>query len=136
MARILLEFGKVKPIITFSYYQGIMEDDVRKVLGKHLPSACDIPCLFEGNFYAYIYNDLEAVGTWHYGYPLRKALSLSLSKREPCESLRPSRRGDGPDLTVDDGGDVTLLIHEGVKAKEEYEKTAAVPDPASARSRR
>ncbi|GFZ00553.1 hypothetical protein Acr_14g0001880 [Actinidia rufa] len=62
--------------------------------------------------------------------------SLSLSKREPCESLRPSRRGNGPDLTVDDGGDVTLLIHEGVKAKEEYEKTAAVPDPASARSRR
>ncbi|CAI0437681.1 unnamed protein product [Linum tenue] len=31
--------------------------------------------------------------------------------------------GGGPDLIVDDGGDATLLIHEGVKAEEEYEKT-------------
>ena len=44
--------------------------------------------------------------------------------------------GGGPDLIVDDRGDVTLLIHEGVKAKEEYEKTGAVPDLASARSGR
>ncbi|XP_057481724.1 adenosylhomocysteinase-like [Actinidia eriantha] len=39
--------------------------------------------------------------------------------------------GGGPDLIVDDGGDATLLIHEGVKAEEEYEKSGAVPDPAS-----
>ncbi|KAL2463380.1 Adenosylhomocysteinase 1 [Forsythia ovata] len=37
----------------------------------------------------------------------------------------------GPDLIVDDGGDATLLIHEGVKAEEEYEKSGKVPDPAS-----
>src|SRR5574342_461722 len=30
--------------------------------------------------------------------------------------------GGGPDLIVDDGGDATLLIHEGVKAEEIYEK--------------
>eukprot|EP01006_Ploeotia_vitrea_P043304 TRINITY_DN66717_c0_g1_i1.p1 TRINITY_DN66717_c0_g1~~TRINITY_DN66717_c0_g1_i1.p1 ORF type:complete len:479 (+),score=6.84 TRINITY_DN66717_c0_g1_i1:78-1514(+) len=40
-------------------------------------------------------------------------------------------KGDGPDLIVDDGGDVTLLIHEGVKAEIEYEKTKTLPDPAS-----
>ncbi|PKU73569.1 Adenosylhomocysteinase [Dendrobium catenatum] len=39
--------------------------------------------------------------------------------------------GGGPDLIVDDGGDATLLIHEGVKAEEEYEKTGKLPDPAS-----
>ncbi|KAG2653122.1 hypothetical protein PVAP13_1NG430900 [Panicum virgatum] len=39
--------------------------------------------------------------------------------------------GGGPDLIVDDGGDATLLIHEGVKAEEEYEKTGKVPDPES-----
>eukprot|EP01018_Ginkgo_biloba_P037542 Gb_24945 [translate_table: standard] len=39
--------------------------------------------------------------------------------------------GGGPDLIVDDGGDVTLLIHEGVKAEEEFEKTGKVPDPSS-----
>ncbi|OMO98676.1 Adenosylhomocysteinase [Corchorus olitorius] len=55
------------------------------------------------------------------------------------EKVRPSRstggvpRGPstGPDLIVDDGGDATLLIHEGVKAEEVYEKTGTLPDPAS-----
>merc|ERR1719201_3319675 len=28
----------------------------------------------------------------------------------------PDAKGDGPDLIVDDGGDMTLLIHEGKKA--------------------
>ncbi|KAL5997192.1 Adenosylhomocysteinase 2 [Asimina triloba] len=37
----------------------------------------------------------------------------------------------GPDLIVDDGGDMTLLIHEGVKAEEEYAKSGTLPDPAS-----
>jgi adenosylhomocysteinase len=36
----------------------------------------------------------------------------------------------GPNMILDDGGDATLLIHKGV----EYEKAAAVPDPATADS--
>ncbi|VAH37263.1 unnamed protein product [Triticum turgidum subsp. durum] len=39
--------------------------------------------------------------------------------------------GGGPDLIVDDGGDATLLIHEGVKAEEEFERSGKVPDPDS-----
>ncbi|XP_068332235.1 adenosylhomocysteinase-like [Pyrus communis] len=39
--------------------------------------------------------------------------------------------GGGPDLIVDDGGDATLLIHEGVKAEEEFEKSGTLPDPSS-----
>ena len=31
-------------------------------------------------------------------------------------------------MIVDDGGDATLLIHEGVKAEEEYEKSGKLPD--------
>lgn len=38
---------------------------------------------------------------------------------------------DGPDLLVDDGGDATLLIHEGVKAEEAFEKDGSKPDPTS-----
>merc|ERR1712178_479518 len=38
---------------------------------------------------------------------------------------------DGPDILVDDGGDATLLIHEGVKAEREFAKTGAIPDPAA-----
>ena len=36
--------------------------------------------------------------------------------------------GDGPNMILDDGGDATLLVHEGVK----YEKAGAVPDPEGA----
>lgn len=39
--------------------------------------------------------------------------------------------GSGPDLIVDDGGDATLLIHEGFKAEIAYEKDGSVPDPES-----
>jgi adenosylhomocysteinase len=38
---------------------------------------------------------------------------------------------DGPNLIVDDGGDATLLIHEGVKAEAEYKASGTLPDPSS-----
>lgn len=41
---------------------------------------------------------------------------------------------DGPTLIVDDGGDATLLIHEGVNAEIVYEKTGTLPDPLQADS--
>lgn len=40
-------------------------------------------------------------------------------------------KGDGCDLIVDDGGDMTLLIHEGVKAEKLYEVDGTLPDPES-----
>jgi len=40
-------------------------------------------------------------------------------------------KGDGCDLIVDDGGDMTLLIHEGVKAEKIYAETKVLPDPTS-----
>jgi adenosylhomocysteinase len=39
-------------------------------------------------------------------------------------------KSDGPDMIVDDGGDATLLIHEGVKWEKKYEKDGSVPDPS------
>jgi len=44
---------------------------------------------------------------------------------------KPDAKGDGPDLIVDDGGDMTLLIHEGYKAEAAFAKDGTVPDPAS-----
>lgn len=38
---------------------------------------------------------------------------------------------DGPNCIVDDGGDVTLLIHEGVKAEKIFEESGNIPDPSS-----
>jgi len=37
--------------------------------------------------------------------------------------------GQGPNLIVDDGGDVTLLIHEGVKWEKLYQKSGDLPNP-------
>jgi len=37
----------------------------------------------------------------------------------------------GPDMIVDDGGDATLLVHEGVKAEKEYKDRKVLPDPKS-----
>lgn len=38
---------------------------------------------------------------------------------------------EGPNMIVDDGGDATLLIHEGVKAEKLYKETGALPDENS-----
>jgi len=40
-------------------------------------------------------------------------------------------KGDGCDMIVDDGGDMTLLIHEGVKAEIKYEANGELPDPST-----
>jgi len=47
------------------------------------------------------------------------------------QALRWGDGGDGPNLIVDDGGDATLLIHEGVKAEAEFKSSGKLPDPAS-----
>jgi len=41
---------------------------------------------------------------------------------------------DGPNLIVDDGGDATLLIHEGVKYEAKYAEDGSLPDPNTADS--
>jgi len=40
-------------------------------------------------------------------------------------------KGHGPDLIVDDGGDLTLLIHEGFKAEQAFAKDGTLPNPDS-----
>jgi adenosylhomocysteinase len=42
---------------------------------------------------------------------------------------------DGPDILIDDGGDATLLMHEGEKYELEFEKNGTLPDPASTNNR-
>ncbi len=40
-------------------------------------------------------------------------------------------KGDGPDIILDDGGDMTMLVHEGKKAEDNFAKDGSLPDPAS-----
>jgi len=39
--------------------------------------------------------------------------------------------GKGPQMIVDDGGDATMLIHEGVKAEKKFAEDGSLPDPNS-----
>uniref|UniRef100_A0A7S1Y144 Adenosylhomocysteinase n=1 Tax=Phaeomonas parva TaxID=124430 RepID=A0A7S1Y144_9STRA len=48
-----------------------------------------------------------------------------------CTWPEDDGKGLGPDIIVDDGGDMTLLIHEGYKAEEAYAKDGTLPDPDS-----
>lgn len=45
-------------------------------------------------------------------------------------------RENGPNLLIDDGGDATLLIHEGVRIEEEHERSGRLPDLTSADNER
>merc|ERR1712032_1180239 len=40
-------------------------------------------------------------------------------------------KGYGPDMIVDDGGDMTLLVHKGVEYEAAYAKDGSLPDPTS-----
>jgi adenosylhomocysteinase len=38
---------------------------------------------------------------------------------------------DGPDIILDDGGDMTMLVHEGKKAEDKFSDNGTLPDPDS-----
>ncbi len=42
---------------------------------------------------------------------------------------------NGPNVIVDDGGDATLLIHEGYKAEQAFKKDGTIPDPSKIENR-
>ena len=68
-----------------------------------------------------------AVYAWK-GESLREYWECTLAAIEWPED---DGKGFGPDIIVDDGGDMTLLIHEGYQAEERYAKDGTLPDPDS-----
>merc|ERR1719223_1331762 len=41
----------------------------------------------------------------------------------------------GPEMLVDDGGDATIMIHEGIKAEADFKKLGTLPDPSSTKNK-
>jgi len=63
------------------------------------------------------------------GVPVFAWKGESLEEYWECtERVLTGWAGEGPNLILDDGGDATLLVHQGVQ----YEKAGAVPDPSTA----
>lgn len=53
-----------------------------------------------------------------------------MTSEEYWESLQSAMLwpdGSGPDLLIDDGGDATLIVHEGVRAEIAFEATQSLP---------
>ncbi|MEO8329192.1 MAG: adenosylhomocysteinase [Candidatus Nanopelagicales bacterium] len=64
------------------------------------------------------------------GVPVFAWKGESLEEYWWCTEQALTWPGEGPNMILDDGGDATLLIHQGV----ECEKTGTVPDPSTAES--
>jgi adenosylhomocysteinase len=64
------------------------------------------------------------------GVPVFAWKGESLEEYWWCSERAMTWPDGGPNMLLDDGGDVTLLVHKGV----EFEKAGAVPDPAGADS--
>jgi adenosylhomocysteinase len=64
------------------------------------------------------------------GVPVFAWKGESLEEYWWCSEQAMTWPDGGPNMLLDDGGDITLLVHKGV----EFEKAGAVPDPAGADS--
>ena len=71
--------------------------------------------------------DISAVYAWK-GESLEEYWECTLAA---CTWPEADEKGWGPDMIVDDGGDMTLLIHEGVRAEEAFERDGTIPDPST-----
>src|SRR3954464_12263750 len=64
------------------------------------------------------------------GVPVFAWKGESLEEYWGCSEQAMTWPDGGPNMLLDDGGDITLLVHKGV----EFEKAGAVPDPTSSDS--
>lgn len=100
-----------------------------KVLGSDLRwCSCNIFSTQDHAAAAIARDESAAVFAWK-GESLEEYWECTLSALTWPEA---DAKGNGPDIIVDDGGDMTLLIHEGFKAENAFEKDGTLPDPESA----
>ena len=123
------KYGKEKPFkglkITGSLHMTVQTAvliETLKDLGAELRwCSCNIFSTQDHAAAAIAYNKSAAVFAWK---------GESISEYWECTMNAVTfPDGSGPDLIVDDGGDVTLLIHEGVKYETTYNLTGEKPDP-------
>ena len=76
---------------------------------------------------AIAYSETAAVFAWK-GETLQEYWDCTLSAITwPTDD----GKGDGPDIILDDGGDMTMLVHEGKKAEDKFAADGTLPDPES-----
>jgi len=129
------EFGAAKPLaparISGSLHMTIQTAvliETLKVLGGDIRwCSCNIFSTQDHAAAAIARDESAAVFAWK-GESLEEYWECTLNALTWPED---DGKGQGPDLIVDDGGDMTLLIHEGKKAEDQFLKDKTLPDPSS-----
>lgn len=129
------EFGTTKPLmgarISGSLHMTIQTAvliETLKILGGDIRwCSCNIFSAQDHAAAAVARDELAAVFAWK-GESLEEYWECTLNAVTWPED---DGRGYGPDLIIDDGGDMTLLIHEGAKAEALYLNEGVLPDPNS-----
>merc|ERR1711957_1000663 len=129
------EFGTTKPLkgarVSGSLHMTVEPAvliETLKVLGADLRwCSCNIFSTQDHAASAIARDDSAAVFAWK-GESLEEYWECTLNAVTWPDD---DGKGQGMDIIVDDGGDMTLLIHEGKKAEDLFLKDGTVPDPTS-----
>merc|ERR1711957_598063 len=129
------EFGTTKPLkgarVSGSLHMTVEPAvliETLKVLGADLRwCSCNIFSTQDHAASAIARDDSAAVFAWK-GESLEEYWECTLNAVTWPDD---DGKGQGMDIIIDDGGDMTLLIHEGKKAEDLFLKDGTLPDPTS-----
>jgi adenosylhomocysteinase len=129
------EFGTTKPLKTarisgslhMTIQTAVLIETLKELGGDMRWCSCNIFSTQDHAAAAIARDESAAVFAWK-GESLEEYWECTLNALTWPED---DGKGHGCDLIVDDGGDMTLLIHEGKKAEDLFLKDGTIPDPTS-----
>eukprot|EP01138_Halocafeteria_seosinensis_P009208 gb/GECG01009410.1/.p1 GENE.gb/GECG01009410.1/~~gb/GECG01009410.1/.p1 ORF type:complete len:483 (+),score=70.90 gb/GECG01009410.1/:1-1449(+) len=120
-----LKGARVSGSLHMTVQTAVLIETLKELGGDVRWCSCNIFSTQDHAAAAMVANKSAAVFAWK-GESAEEYWECTLSA---CTWPNDDGKGTGPDVIVDDGGDMTLLIHEGYKAEKNYEKTGKLPDP-------
>jgi adenosylhomocysteinase len=130
-----VEFGAAKPLggsrvsgsLHMTTQTAVLIETLKELGGDMRWCSCNIFSTQDHAAAAVARDESAAVFAWK-GESLEEYWECTLNALTWPEN---DGKGHGPDLIVDDGGDMTLIVHEGKKAEDVFLKDGTLPDPAS-----
>ncbi|CAE7441398.1 SAHH, partial [Symbiodinium sp. KB8] len=129
------EYGSTKPLagarvsgsLHMTVQTAVLIETLQKLGADLRWCSCNIFSTQDHAAAAIAANKSAAVFAWK-GESLEEYWECTL---KACTWPDDDGKGTGPDIIVDDGGDMTLLIHEGFKAENVFAESGKKPDPES-----
>ncbi|KAH8740379.1 S-adenosylhomocysteinase [Cryptosporidium ryanae] len=120
-----LEGARITGCLHLTIETSILVETLVKLGAEVRWCSCNIYSTQDHAAAALVKENLAKVFAWknetieEYWWCLNEAMTWS--------NVDGSNETHGPNLIVDDGGDATLILHEGVKAENEYERSGTIP---------